>query len=115
MPSVLVFITAGSSEEASRIADALVEERFAACVNVIPGVLSVYRWQEQVERASEWLLLAKTTEDVLSALTLRVKALHSYTVPEIVAVLVHGGSDDYLAWLAGQVREVGAAARDRDE
>jgi periplasmic divalent cation tolerance protein len=115
MPSLIVFITAGSSEEAARIADALVEERLAACVNVIPGVQSVYRWREQVERASEWMLLAKTTEDVLPALTLRVKALHSYTVPEILAVPVHGGSDDYLAWLAGQVGEVGAAAPHPDE
>ncbi|WP_159016576.1 divalent-cation tolerance protein CutA [Cognatiluteimonas profundi] len=89
---------------ADRIAQALVDERLAACVNVVPGVHSVYRWQGAVERADEVLLLVKTTNARLEALTARVRSLHPDELPELVAVEVAGGSPAYLAWVAQQTR-----------
>lgn len=89
---------------ADRIARALVDERLAACVNVIPGVHSVYRWQGAVERADEVLLLVKTTNERLDALCARVRSLHPDELPELVAVEVAGGSPAYLAWVAEQTR-----------
>jgi periplasmic divalent cation tolerance protein len=100
---VVVLITAGSQEEAERIAQALVSEMLAACVNVIPGITSVYRWQGEVQSDSEWLLVAKSCRDILADLTRRVQALHSYDVPEIIALPLAGGSEAYLRWLDGQV------------
>jgi periplasmic divalent cation tolerance protein len=75
----------------------------AACVNVIPGITSVYRWQGEVQSDSEWLLVAKSRRDVLADLTRRVQALHSYDVPEVIALPLVGGSEAYLRWLDGQV------------
>jgi periplasmic divalent cation tolerance protein len=100
---VVVLITAGSQEEAERIAQALVGEMLAACVNIIPGIVSVYRWEGEVQRDSEWLLIAKSRQDVLADLTRRVRALHSYDVPEIIALPLTGGSEAYLRWLDAQV------------
>ena len=87
------------------IATALVEERLAACVNQLPGLQSVYRWEGKVERAEEVLLLIKTTRDRLPALTARVQALHPYELPELIAVEAAGGLAPYLAWVAEQTRE----------
>jgi periplasmic divalent cation tolerance protein len=101
--ALVVLITTGSQEEAERIASALVEELLAACVNIIPGVVSIYRWQGQVQRDAEWLLVAKSRQDVLRELVRRVQALHSYEVPEIIAVPVSGGSEAYLEWFDRQV------------
>lgn len=101
---VVVLMTASSQEEASAIASALVSERLAACVNVIPGVTSVYRWQGNVEKDQEWLLVAKSHRGLLDALVQRVQGLHSYDVPEVIALPLIGGSDAYLRWLDGQVR-----------
>jgi periplasmic divalent cation tolerance protein len=103
MQSHIVFITAGSAEEAERIAHALVEERLAACVNIVPGVTSVYRWEGQVQRDAEVLLVAKTLEANVARLAQRVKELHSYDVPEVVALPITDGSPEYLAWLADSV------------
>lgn len=103
MIPVIVFSTAASLAEATRIADALVEERLAACVTVVPGARSVYRWQGRVEHADEVLLVVKTVAARLEALTARVRALHSYEVPELVAVPITGGWPPYLAWLADEV------------
>jgi len=100
---VVVLITASSQEEAERIATALVEEMLAACVNVIPGVTSIYRWEGKIERAEEWLLVAKSRSDVMGELVQRVGALHSYDVPEILALPLAGGSEVYLRWLDGAV------------
>jgi periplasmic divalent cation tolerance protein len=99
----VVFVTTGSGEEAESISRALVDERLAACVNVLPGVTSVYRWQGRVERAAETLLIIKTEQRRLDAVIDRVRALHSYTVPEIVALRIDGGSESYLRWLDGEV------------
>jgi periplasmic divalent cation tolerance protein len=100
---LIVLITAGSQEEAEHIARTLVGERLAACVNVIPNITSVYHWEGEVQRDQEWLLLAKSRQDVLDDLVQRVKALHSYDVPEVIAVPLAGGSEDYLRWIDGAV------------
>jgi len=96
---LVVLITAGSQDEAERIAQALVSEKLAACVNVVPGVTSIYHWQGQVQRDQEWLLLAKSRRGVLDRLVERVQALHSYDLPEIIALPLAGGSEPYLRWL----------------
>ena len=100
---VVVLMTAGSQEEADRISNALVAEMLAACVNVLPGVTSVYRWEGEVQRDQEWLLVAKSTREVLDDLVRRVQALHSYDLPEIIALPVVGGSEGYLRWIDGEV------------
>ncbi len=96
--AVVVYVTAPSAEEARTLARALVEERLAACVNLLP-VESVYRWQGQLEEASEILLVVKTCHGRLDALAARVRALHSYTVPEIIALPLLAGWPPYLQWL----------------
>jgi periplasmic divalent cation tolerance protein len=100
---LLVLMTAGSQEEAERIARTLVGEMLAACVNVIPGVTSIYRWQGEIQQDQEWLLVAKSRRDVLNDLVRRVQALHSYDLPEIIALPLVGGSEAYLRWLDEQV------------
>jgi len=93
-------VTAGDAGEAARIGRTLVEERLAACANVVGPIRSVYRWQGAVEEAAEHLLLVKARADDLPALEARVRALHSYQLPEVLALPVAAGSAAYLAWLA---------------
>jgi periplasmic divalent cation tolerance protein len=100
---LVVLMTAGSQEEADQIAESLVAECLAACVNIVPGVTSVYRWQGQVERDQEWLLVAKSHTEALDNLVQRVQELHSYDVPEIVALPLTGGSEAYLRWIDAEV------------
>ena len=94
-------MTAASEEEAAAIADMLVEARLAACVQILPQINSIYRWQGKVERASEVLLLAKTELKKFAKLEERVRAIHSYDTPEIVAVPAVAISSPYLEWLLG--------------
>jgi periplasmic divalent cation tolerance protein len=99
--TVLVcFCTCPDTATAQAIADVLVGERLAACVNVLPGLRSVYRWQGAIERADEALLLVKTVQAQLPALQARMAALHPYELPELVAVEVAGGLAAYLDWIA---------------
>jgi len=98
------FCTCPDADSAARIAQALVEERLAACVNQLPGLRSVYRWQGGIERADEVLLIAKTSAGRLEALTARVRELHPYELPELIAVEVAGGLAAYLDWVAEQTR-----------
>jgi periplasmic divalent cation tolerance protein len=100
---IVVLITTGSPEEAERIAQALVAEMLAACVNIIPGVTSVYRWQGEVHRDQECLLVVKSRQDVLDDLVRRVQALHSYEVPEVIALPLVGGNEAYLSWIDREV------------
>ena len=86
-------------EAAERLASTLVEERLAACVNVLPGVASIYRWQGKIERADETLLVAKTGDAALPRLMSRIAELHPYATPEIVAVDASRVADSYLAWV----------------
>ena len=99
-----VYMTAGSVDEARGIADALVTDRLAACVNMIEGMISVYRWQGAVQHDTETVLIAKTRKDRVEALTERVKALHSYDCPCIVTLPVESGSDDFLDWINDQLK-----------
>ena len=96
---LVVFLTAATADEAAAIADALVTNRLAACVQILPPMQSVYVWQGKVERAEEVMLLAKTTRDNFSSLERAVRAIHSYETPEIIGVPIVEGSDDYLKWL----------------
>jgi periplasmic divalent cation tolerance protein len=96
----IVHCTCPDAVTADRIATTLVDEGLAACVNVLPGVRAVYRWQGTVEHTDEVLLLAKTSTGSLEALTARIGELHPYELPEIVAVEAKGGSAAYLAWVA---------------
>jgi periplasmic divalent cation tolerance protein len=97
--AIVVFMTAANGEEASRLAEMLVGAHLAACVQILPEIESVYRWQGKIERSSEVLLLAKTTRGKFDDLESEVRALHSYDTPEIVAVPIVAGSAPYLEWL----------------
>ena len=95
----LVLTTTSSLEEGKKIAHALVERRLAACVNIIPKIESVYRWKGKVEEAQEYLLLIKTTEEAFPRLREAIWELHSYEVPECIALTVDDGSAPYLSWV----------------
>lgn len=96
---IVVFVTCGSEEEASKIAHALVEEKLAACANMISPLRSIYRWEGKICDEKEWLLVIKTRQSRFKDLAKRVKALHSYTVPEIIAVPIIEGFPAYLNWI----------------
>lgn len=100
--AVVVLSTAASRAEAERIAAALTGERLAACVNLIGPVVSIYRWRGAVERAREVLLVIKTRRTLLGRLGARVRALHGYEVPELLALPVVRGASSYLDWLSGE-------------
>jgi periplasmic divalent cation tolerance protein len=96
---VVVFITASGAEEGARIAESLVAEKLVACVNRIDGISSVYWWKGKIERSSESLLIAKTNGDLVEGIIARVKEMHSYAVPEVIAVPIGAGNPDYLKWI----------------
>jgi periplasmic divalent cation tolerance protein len=95
----VVFITAPGEDEAAGIAKTLVEEKLAACVNIIRNVRSIYRWQGKIQDDAEVLLIVKTQNSRFRALCERVKELHSYEVPEVISLPITQGSQDYLKWL----------------
>lgn len=99
----IALTTVGSLDEGRRMAHLLVERRLAACVNIIPSLTSIYRWQGAVEEAAEVLLVMKTTSEKLPALEAAVRELHSYEVPEFLALEVTSGSQHYLDWLTGSL------------
>lgn len=101
---LVVLITVPDQDQAYRLAKTVVEENLAACVNIIPAVRSVYRWKGEICDDPECLLVAKTTRAAFPLLEARVKALHSYEVPEIIAVPVERGFPPYLAWVAENTR-----------
>ena len=96
------YMTAGSREEALRIGRALVEERLAACTNLIEGMTSIYRWQGAIQEDAEVVLIAKTRPDLVTRLTERVKALHSYDCPCVIALPVDGGNQAFIDWIAAE-------------
>jgi periplasmic divalent cation tolerance protein len=96
---IVVFCTAPNRETGERIARALVQERLAACVNLLPGLVSTYRWQGKVEQAAECLLLIKTAQSRFDTLRERIKSLHPYDVPEIIAMPISQGDTQYLKWI----------------
>jgi periplasmic divalent cation tolerance protein len=95
----LVFCTCPDQETAARIAERLVGDRLAACVNLLPGLTSIYRWQGEVQREAEVLLLIKTVTARLPALTAALRELHPYALPEIIALPITDGLPDYLTWV----------------
>jgi periplasmic divalent cation tolerance protein len=100
---IVALSTVGTAEDAERIARALVDRRLAACVNVVPKVVSVYRWKGEISRDEEMLLVIKTRRDRLDALREALVALHPYEVPELVALPIEAGHEPYLAWLDDSV------------
>jgi len=97
--NAVVLSTVGTEDEASRIARTLVERRLAACVNVVPGVSSTYRWEGAVRTDTEWLLIVKTRRDRFEDVRAAIRELHSYEVPEIVMLDIADGDAAYLAWI----------------
>lgn len=100
---IVVLITADDAGEGRRIARALVEEKKAACVNIIPGVESIFRWEGKPDEARESLLVVKTKASLLPEVTKLVKIMHSNEVPEIISLPITGGNDDYLSWIGESV------------
>ena|ERR1700716_1431205 len=95
----IVLTTAGSEQEARKIANSLVERRLAACVNILPKIESVYRWKGEVDSANEWLLLIKTKAEKFPAVRDAILELHSYEIPECIVLQIEDGSLPYLQWL----------------
>ena len=96
---LVVFVTTSNGDEANKIADALVSERLAACVNIVAAVKSVYRWEGKINSDNEALMIIKTTGERYPDVERRVKELHSYGTPEVVAIRIEQGSEQYLNWL----------------
>ena len=99
----IVLSTAGSEDEARKIAHHLVEQRLAACVNIVPQIESIYRWQGNVESSREWLLVIKTSADKFARVRDAIRELHSYDIPECIALAGEDGSPDYLTWIIDSV------------
>jgi periplasmic divalent cation tolerance protein len=96
---LVVFVTTSNGDEANNIADALVSERLAACVNIVAAIKSVYRWEGKINRDNEAMMIIKTTGERYPDVERRVKELHSYGTPEVVAIRIEQGSEQYLNWL----------------
>lgn len=103
--AIVVFMTAGNREEAARLAEMMVAARLAACVQILPEMESIYRWQGKIERQPEILIIAKTTASRFEELEREVRAIHSYDTPEIVALPLTSGSGPYLNWLKSSVTD----------
>jgi periplasmic divalent cation tolerance protein len=101
---ILVLTTASSNDEARRIGRALVERLLAACVNIVPQVGSIYRWEGEIEEAEEWLLIVKTTREAFERLREAILELHSYELPECIAISIDQGSVEYLSWIGQSVK-----------
>jgi periplasmic divalent cation tolerance protein len=100
----IVLSTAGSQDEARKIARHLVEHRLAACVNIVPQIESVYRWKDKVESSPEWLLLIKTSALHVAEVEAAIRQLHSYELPECIAISIEDGGKEYLQWLENCVK-----------
>lgn len=101
---LVILVSVGSREEGERIAAALVGEQLAACVNILGPMRSIYRWENEVRRDDEWLLVIKAPTTQFEALAARVRALHSYETPEVIAVPITAGSEAYLEWVRSVTR-----------
>ncbi len=101
---IVLLITTSNTEEAQQIADLLLNHKKAACVNIIPGVSSLFWWQGNIDSAEESLLIVKTKTSLLDGIVTLVKQIHSYDVPEIIALPIVGGNQDYLDWIGKEVK-----------
>ena len=101
--AVLVLTTAGNEGEAQKIAQELLERRLAACVNIVPRIQSVYRWEGKVERAEEFLLIIKTTKTRSTDVKAAIRELHSYDLPECIVISIENGSEEYVKWIEESV------------
>ena len=108
---IVVLSTCGTEEEAARIARLLVDQKVAACVNIVPVIRSFYRWQGAVESASEWLLIVKSSRACFEDLRAAIEKAHSYELPEVVALPVVDGAANYLNWIEGCVAPGGGPVR----
>lgn len=104
---IVVFSTCESHQEAEKIATSLVEKRLAACVNLIPGVQSIYRWRGAVERSKEFLLVIKSSRELLRDLQAELSRMHSYEIPEVLALSIVDGAEDYLNWMERELQPAG--------
>lgn len=104
---IVVLSTCEGREQAEKLAESLVTKRLAACVNIAAGIESVYRWKGQVERASEFLLIIKTSRALFAGLRAEIERLHSYETPEVIALPIVDGSEAYLAWLDRELPSAG--------
>ncbi|HET8547509.1 MAG TPA: divalent-cation tolerance protein CutA [Bryobacteraceae bacterium] len=104
---ILIFSSCGSAEEAERVAKHLVETHAAACVNIIPGVRSIYRWKGAVEEAGEWTLLIKTRRPLVARVERELRRVHSYEVPELIALPIVAGLESYLQWIDDETGNAG--------
>lgn len=101
---IVILCTCGGAEEADRLARSLVEARLAACVNVIPQIRSYYRWKGEMETAEEYLLAIKSSRGLFEAVRAHIVSMHSYEVPEVLALAVVAGSREYLSWLDANLK-----------
>ena len=101
--AIVVLVTAGNEEEAEKLARLLLEQQKIACANIVPRVRSLYHWEGKIESDDECLMVMKTVGKALPDIVRIVKEHHSYDVPEVIALPITGGSEDYLEWLAGEV------------
>lgn len=104
MKYIIVFITASSQKEAEKIAHAIIDAEAAACVNIVPKIKSVFKWRGEKKTAEETLLIAKTLQAKFARLREKVKAVHSYEVPEIISIPISEGDEGYLNWIAEVVK-----------
>ncbi|CAD6209917.1 unnamed protein product [Miscanthus lutarioriparius] len=105
VPSIVVYVTVPNREAGKKLSHSIISEKLAACVNIVPGIESVYWWEGKVQSDTEELLIIKTRESLLDALTAHVKANHEYDVPEVIALPITGGNTKYLEWLKNSTRD----------
>jgi periplasmic divalent cation tolerance protein len=105
---IIVLTTCDSEERAAELARHLVEQRVAACVNILPQARSIYQWKSKIEDSAEWLLVIKSRRDLFAALRTQIEKLHTYEVPEILALPVVAGSDAYLGWIDRELTPPGS-------
>jgi len=103
--NVVIFITTDTDEEAHKVAEALLKNRDAACVNIVPRINSLFWWQDRLDSAQESLLIVKSKASLLSEIVRLVKEVHSYDVPEVIALPIIGGNPDYLEWISKEVKQ----------
>ncbi len=104
--TIIVFVTASSLEEAGKIARTLVQKGLAACANILPPIRSIFVWEQKVTEETEVLLMFKTKRELFSNLAEEVKTLHSYKIPEVIALPIEAGTEDYLNWIAVNTRKI---------